>query len=73
MTHTHAKVKVKGHPVQKLKWKETDGRIDGRADGNDCITDRANAVGNKSTPKSFGKSALPPFTAENALARFVCY
>jgi len=30
-------------------------------------------MGNKSSPKSFGKSASPLFTAENALACFVCY
>jgi len=27
---------------------------------------------NKSSPKSFGKSASPPLTAENGLVRCVC-
>jgi len=41
MVHIDArqKVKVKGHSVQKLDWKETDGR--------DCITSRSDMVGNK--------------------------
>jgi len=33
---------IKGHAVQKLEWKQTDGQTD----GGDCITPRANAVGN---------------------------
>ena len=37
------KVKVKGHSVQKLQWKQSDGWTDGPAD---CITFHANAVGN---------------------------
>jgi len=38
MTHTHAeKVKVRGHSVQNLEWKRTDG--------GDSITSRVNAVG----------------------------
>jgi len=35
------KVKIKGHSVQKLEWK-----TDRRTDGGNCITSRANAVGN---------------------------
>ena len=36
-------IKVNGHTVQKLEWKQTDGRTD----GGDCITSLANAVGDK--------------------------
>jgi len=35
-------MKVKDHSVQKLQWKQTDRQTD----GGDCITSRANAVGN---------------------------
>jgi len=41
MTYTHAKLKVKGHSVQKVWWKQTDG--------GDCFTSHDNAVGNKGT------------------------
>ena len=46
MTHTMQmqKVKIKGHLVQKLEWKQKDGQTDGRTDGGDSITSRANAV-----------------------------
>jgi len=37
------KFKVRGHPVQKLEWKQTDRQT---YDGN-SITDSTNAVGNK--------------------------
>ena len=36
------KVKVIGHSVQKIEWKQTAGQTD----GGDCITWLANAVGN---------------------------
>jgi len=36
-------IKVKGHSVQKLEWKQMDGRMD----GGDCITSCANAVDDK--------------------------
>jgi len=37
-------LQVKGHSVQKLEWKQTDGQTD----GGDCISFRANAtVGDK--------------------------
>ena len=39
------KVKTKGHSVPKLEWKQTDGQMDERMDGADCITFLANAVG----------------------------
>jgi len=35
------KIKAKGQSVRKIEWKQTDGQ----ADGGDCITSRANAVG----------------------------
>jgi len=44
MTHTH-----KGHGQRSLGANvrmETDGRKDGRTDGDYCITSRANVVGN---------------------------
>jgi len=41
--HTQ-KVEVKGHSVQKLEWKQADGRTD----GGDCITSHANAIGYQS-------------------------
>ena len=49
MTHTHAKDQsTRGYSVQKLQWKQTDGRMDGqtdrRANGADYITYVANAV-----------------------------
>jgi len=34
------KIKVKGQLIRKIEWKHTDGRTD----GGDCITSRANAV-----------------------------
>jgi len=40
------KFKVNGQAVQKIEWKQTDGRNDGRKDAGDCITRRINAVGN---------------------------
>jgi len=36
-------VNVKGHSVQKLEWKRTNGQTD----GGDCITSRDKAVGKK--------------------------
>ena len=39
------KVKVKGYSVKKIIMK-TDRQTDGRTDGGDCITSRANAVSN---------------------------
>jgi len=38
------KVKVRGHSVQKLEWKQTDGRTDGRRRLHNRPTSRANAV-----------------------------
>ena len=42
MTYSKAKDKVNGQSVPKIQWKQTDGQ----ADGGDCITSLANAVGN---------------------------
>ena len=41
------KVKVKGHSVQKLEWKQTDEQRDGRTDGGDNITCLTKVVGKK--------------------------
>ena len=52
------KVKVKGQSVRKIKWKQTDGQTDDGGDC-DCITSRANAVGNNlfyDHPSSDGRS-----------------
>ena len=42
MTHTHAKIKAKGHFIQKIEWKQ---RTDRRTDMTDRITIQANTVG----------------------------
>jgi len=42
------KITIKGHSVQKLEWKQTDGRTG----GGDCITSRANAVDNKNKTRN---------------------
>jgi len=39
------KVKVKSQSFQRTEWKWKDRQMDGRTDGGDCITSRANADG----------------------------
>jgi len=46
--HTH-KVKFKGESVQKIEWKQTDGRTG----ATDCFTFPANAVGNNTIHYDF--------------------
>ena len=59
------KVTVKSHSVQKLQWKQRDGRMtDGQRDGGDCIAWLANATGNKI--KSFTRNIRPQGLLQNA-------
>jgi len=47
MTHIHANIEVRCQLVQKMKWKQTDGRTDGHM--TDRIAFPTNAVDNYAT------------------------
>ena len=53
------KFKVNGQSVSKIKWKQTDARMDKRTDrrtdGGDCITSHVNAVGKKKSVDTLQK------------------